>query len=635
MEKGLEPGADFFDDASSGSDWEDSEGEVAQTFPEVEGLRLGSLVHSRAGKHHARSRGRSRNRSILTALPLFDQQSAEVAGLGPSTNEKPLSIPTDHQRSKRARQISLQRLNKDNIRVVHNRSSAGTPRDSLKSNGSGSESQFGDMPKPFSPRSIASSSLPKRDSYQTHHRRNTSENILAGSIIDAHVMTMRALESLSPSPSSILTNSNSRTFAHSTATTDLPQSSSLTNDRHIMLSPLSTASAQRDRNRPAHLPDHFIETPYPFTAKEFPKPKTRPRPHSGFRRLHDAGVDGFERLDSGYGEDTKKEYDDQKGKHVLGLVASEGEYDLRSRLERNVDAQGLIRSDSGPEKESSGCVVWLSLERNAWRSSSASKNATNLVKVIVPSNLTTSGPNPEKSKGSALIVDFDDKFFAEQLLAGYCTVSGSWFRRFLSARKLKKIRLGQINTWSTSASPTMLSSASRLLATGTGIHEDADIKNTFTEDSLMKLYNNPKGGKARYSWVHWARRVAASNVPRQRSRPSNHLSARSPRHQSNNIAMSGEKNETFTTAHPLPDIITTIQFVHSLSMLRILSTLLLMLAFSILAALCWVFLGTNTIGGISSNIGVQRMDRVESGMAIGIMVLLLESVGFGTWIWLS
>lgn len=132
MEKGLEPGPDFFDGASSDSDWEDSEGEVTQTFSEVEGLGSGSLVHSRAGKHHERSRGRSRERSIVTALPLLDRQSAEVAGLGRSTNEKPLLSPTDKQASKRARQVSLQRLNKDNIRVVHNRSSAGTPRDSLK-----------------------------------------------------------------------------------------------------------------------------------------------------------------------------------------------------------------------------------------------------------------------------------------------------------------------------------------------------------------------------------------------------------------------------------------------------------------------------------------------------------------------
>jgi hypothetical protein len=84
----------------------------------------------------------------------------------------------------------------------------------------------------------------------------------------------------------------------------------------------------------------------------------------------------------------------------------------------------------------------------------------------------------------------------------------------------------------------------------------------------------------------------------------------------------------------LPETVTTIQFVHSYSALRILSALALMLLFSVAAAFLWIFLGSAGTG-IRTDEENQRSDRVGSGMAIGILVLLLESMGFGAWIWRS
>ncbi|KAF1942539.1 hypothetical protein EJ02DRAFT_166599 [Clathrospora elynae] len=109
----------------------------------------------------------------------------------------------------------------------------------------------------------------------------------------------------------------------------------------------------QDSDRPPHLPAHFVRTPYLFPAKKkFPKPVSRPRQR---------GIGGDVRLYSGYGDDTPhiemetgmegKELDDRKGKHVLGLVTSEGDYDLRSRLERNESAQGLVRSQRREGKD--------------------------------------------------------------------------------------------------------------------------------------------------------------------------------------------------------------------------------------------------------------------------------------------
>lgn len=151
--------------------------------------------------------------------------------------------------------------------------------------------------------------------------------------------------------SGTLTASNSRTFGPSSTVVGFPKFSSFTNGRHITLSPLSSKRAACDRDRPAHLPSYFIWTPFPFTAKkEFPKPKSRPRQRVVSEPPHSGGLASLDRFDSGYDDtESQKEYDDRKGKHVLCLVPSEGHYDLRSRLERNEEAQEVIRSraDSG------------------------------------------------------------------------------------------------------------------------------------------------------------------------------------------------------------------------------------------------------------------------------------------------
>jgi hypothetical protein len=275
--------------------------------------------------------------------------------------------------------------------------------------------------------------------------------MIADSIINAHVMTMRALESLN-SPTGSISHPPGQPYLHSATTSDFPKSASFTTSRHVTLSPVKTASDNADR--PTHLPAHFVKTPYPFTAKkEFPKPKSRPRQ----RGLH-PGLDGREaeeyaRLGSAYGDeegDGEYNFDASKGKHVLGLVTSAGEYDLRSRLERNESAQGLVRSCAGSGREGCEGVVWLSLCRKSWRRSSHDTNKQ-LVRVVVPSSFVTS--SPERKTSVHKEVNFDDEFFAERLRAGHRELAGNWFRRTFSARKLRSIQLRQTNIWSENASP--------------------------------------------------------------------------------------------------------------------------------------------------------------------------------------
>ena len=599
MQKGLEPGADFFDDGSSGSEWEDDEGDMTQTLPDADGLGLRSLLPGIVKQTDNASRGRSRRRSCMTALPQYKQPPARHSGV--NTEEDTLSSPVDANGGRRARPVSLKRLSKDNVRVVHNHSRGGTPRNSIRSSTSITSETFADTPKTAPETSGAHVGISKEDSVLGRHRRNTSESILAGSIIDAHFETMRALESLNLSPSSILVNSNSQLF---------PKRPSFTDERHIKLSPLAMKGVE-DRDRPAHLPAHFVRTPYPFsTKKEFPKPKNRPRAHGASDRPYSGETDGFIRLDSGYGEDLeKKEYDDRKGKHVLGLMPSEGEYDLRSRLERNEDAQGIIRSRAGSGREGGESAVWLSLERRPWGKSRHAQQPRKLVKVTVPSSLTTSSPDPEKKKGSSDTVDFDDAFLAERMRAGHRELAGNWFKRTFSARTLRHISLGQVNTWSGAQPQAPNSATSGLLAAGAGLDIEADARSPFTENSLLKLYGTPKSGKARYTWVHWVRRVTASNTSQ----------------------MPGRRDGVDPS---LPDSLTTIQFIHTLSVPRILSALSLMLALSIAAALLWIFLGPGGTGWRTA-VDRQRSERVGSGMGVGVLVLLVEGVGFGGWVWCS
>lgn len=628
MERGLVPGADFFDDGSSGSDWEDSEGEITQTFSEGEGLGLWNFMHEARNPNRTSLRGRSRDRSTLTALPPFRQLPSQRTTIRRSRDSEAYPTPTSAKRTERAREISLSSYNKDSVRIVQNQSSASTPRGSIRSNSSSTGAPFDALPRLFSTPSDASAEQPRNEAPTGRLRRNTSDSIIAGSIFDEHVRTMRALESLNDAPSGILTNSNSRIFNPSESVSAFPKLSSFTNDRRIKLSPLSTKRTRRDRDRPAHLPSYFIRTPYPFTAKkEFPKPKSRPRQRVVTGSLHTRDMESLDRLDSGYDDnDSNKEYDDRKGKHVLGLVPSQGHYDLRSRLERNEEAQGVIRSRTDSQREGQDSTIWLSLQKRAGREAA---KAPKLVKIVVPSSLTISSPDlKRKEKGSAITLDFDDKFFAEQLYNGYVSLAGNWFKRAFSARVLKDIRLGQINTWSGTTPQPHKQGAVGLLAAGAGIDTDEDSRSPFTEQSLMSLYRNPKAGKARYTWVHWAQRVAATNTARPKS-----WSRRRTRSLDNNPFLYpppvGAKVES-----ELPQAITTVQFVHGVSKLRVLTAVLLLLIMSAMAALLWIFLGSAGTG-IRFGEDRERSDRVGSGMAIGILVLLLESAGFGAWLWFS
>ncbi|KAJ4303488.1 hypothetical protein N0V90_002383 [Kalmusia sp. IMI 367209] len=512
--QGNQPGVNFFEDSSGDdSEWEDDNG--TRNFSETErpGSRGSGDVLSNNGiqeeEEEEGERGRQRHSEFMTALPPFDNRLPTHYSIATTATEEPSTPKRDPPNH--ARQLSLRRVSR--IKVVDNHSSGSqggnTPRDSILSNASSDI-----LPRPLNvSRSLEDHAISGTPSSHNDHRTNTSESLRAGIVLEAHIRTMQALESMLPSSPpasrpSILDHTKQRSFSEG---------------RHVKILPIQTQDL--DPNRPPNLPEHFIKTPYPFSAKkEFPKPDKR-------LQRRDTDIPPFTNHDS------------TKGKHILGIAASDGDYDLRSRLERNKDAQGLLRSRSDattsrPERLDSvrstngagESIVYLSLRRNRRADSIADR----LEQLAIPSGLVTTSPEPHARARNAshspakeyrnqekagIAVDFDDMFFALKLRAAYRNLAGPWALRALSARRLRCIRLNRISAWSgAKVRPEPSEGASgELLAARRGLASPSSTSSSpFTEHRLLSLYRRPKTGKARYTWVHWARRVAAANADAER-----------------------------------------------------------------------------------------------------------------------
>lgn len=579
MAHGNPPGADFLELSSDDdSEWMDDNG--TRNFDDLEGL--GSRVLAGASGSMEEERGRKRDSKYLTALPPFNP----IAAHDSATEE----LPTPGRRPpSQARQLSVKRYNRAN--VVHNR---GSPRSSLLSNASSDV-----MPRPLNVSRTVSQNLDnltdvgcqQSNSTQSTHQRNLSEveSIRMNAFLNAHYATLQAMDS---QPNSPLVNQH--------GFQDPPGRRSLSEARRIKL--LAPIQIESDPNRPPYLPAHFIRTPYPFSQKkDFPPPSTRPR-----------------RTDT---DITPLDHDNTKGMHILGM-ANPNEYDYRNRLERNIDAQGLIRAPnetinhkSRHERWNSArstnsareSVVWISLRRNR-RGSSVTDH---LEQIAIPSNLVASDTKAQlspvfKPKLRHISIDFDDMYLAQELRSAYRKLAGPWILRALSARQLRCIRLGQVSAWSGSdATPVVHEESGMLLAARGGLVTLSGPSTPFTEHGLLDLYRRPKSGKARYTWVHWARRLAASN----------HTSQAHPYDE--------------TSSENLARDITTIQFAHAFSPFKILSVLVTMLALAVAAAVLYVFLGGSVWRGES---GRERAEKVTPGMLIGLLVGVIEGIVFGAWI---
>ncbi|KAF9732857.1 hypothetical protein PMIN06_005735 [Paraphaeosphaeria minitans] len=571
-----QPGADFLEFTSDDdSEWEDEDG--TRNFSEVE--RMGKRV-SAATFESARSedweeeRGRKRQSEYLTALPPFNQIPAHD-----SATEVP---PAARRPPSQARQMSLKRYSRVNVVQNH-----GSPRSSILSNASSDV-----IPRPLNVSRTVSQNLEEDPSSQlcndTHirYQRSTSESesIRINAFLSTHYATLQAIDSQPNSPP-----------APQFSFPDTSRQRSLSDQRHIkLMSPIHTDV--HDPDRPPHLPAHFIKTPYPFSPKkEFPPPKTRPRKTDLYITPLSASP--------------------QKGIHVLGM-AHDTAYDPRSRLERNMSAQGLIRSPSSPSTKherwnsarstnsARDSVLWLSLRRNRHHM------ASHMEPLTIPSSLVaTPQPSPTFTpRLRHLAADYDDMHLARELRAAYRRLAGPWLLRLLAARQLRYIRLAHVAAWSGAAQHE---EPGTLLAARDGLPTLGDPGLPFTEHALLELFRAPRSGDARYTWVHWARRVAASN--RRAVDPHAHERTRS---------------EGDVGGH-LGREVATVQFVHAFAPFKMLTVLVLMLALAVAAAVLYIFLGNSVWRGEGTR---ERAEKVTPGMLVGVLALSVEGVVFVAWV---
>ncbi|KAF2108333.1 hypothetical protein BDV96DRAFT_636886 [Lophiotrema nucula] len=681
MEGGVSPGVDFFDDNSSEeeSEWEDDNG--TRDFSEVEGLGLGIMSTPEYGGKSAGRKGTGRQ-EVLSALPPFNQIPDQSSGnaLGNDDEEERRGrLRASSRKVNEARQMSLKRMSRG-PKIIHNHSpSLGGPETSCESHVSQGSIDCNKSFPPFQSR-VSGDTNGQGGLGRTRHRRNTSESLMADSIVNAHVHTMRVLESLSPSASLSLAHSHSHTIPYPQSLLQPLLASS--SRHHISFSSppvFEDDPPHHDPDRPRHLPAHYVKTPYPGweKTKVFPRRSLRKKP-------------GF----IGEGEG------DGKGRRVLGLVASDGEFDLRGRYLQNSDlGVGRSRSDVVREKRvwssnhnypsSAGAgagsgvkrtgtttgmgdpgesVVYATLQPN--RSGRRQK----VERIVIPSSLslslTTRSPERKQKQkqanhhheekatggggGADRTVDFDDKYLALRLRASYRALAGPWLLRALSARTLDRIQIGRLGVWSGDDTSCHFhctqASHLRLLASHPhALDDENDTKTVFTESALLELYKSPEAGKARYTWVHWARRLAASNSASSSSRHTsfhhNHSSTRvkGPVSVSERAAQPDDlppereiEREAVTGTYSFPneiqtqDTIMTIQFTHRFSLPRILVALALSLLLSIVATLLWIFVGVSEWPTYALE---GRPARVGSGMLVGVLVLGLEGVVLAGWGW--
>lgn len=212
---------------------------------------------------------------------------------------------------------------------------------------------------------------------------------------------------------------------------------------------------------------------------------------------------------------------------------------------------------------------------------------------------------------ATLDVNFDDEKLAKLIQKEYFGMRGV-FRSIFSARNVQDVKIFSYATTSDLVDKIDSASSNPFI-----LPENRDLG----EAQMLALYRKPRLGRRKYAWLVWIAR-----------RPEN-----SPR------LASGKQN-------------LALQLVEGWCIWKIASTLLTILALSAAATLLWVFLG---IGGDSwtrpsmnapSDPGLSTENqyiqeshagfrgaggRVQTGVLLGALVLMLGWTGTGAWILLS
>ena len=211
-----------------------------------------------------------------------------------------------------------------------------------------------------------------------------------------------------------------------------------------------------------------------------------------------------------------------------------------------------------------------------------------------------------------LRINFDDEKLAKLIKKEYLCMRGA-FRSILSARNVQDVKIFSYSTTS-----DLIDKMDSAYSNPFVKPENRDLG----EAQMLALFRKPCFGRRKHAWLEWIAK-----------RPENSLSYASGKH---NLAL---------------------QLVEGWCIWKIASTLLTLLALSAVATLLWIFLG---IGGDSLNLPniyitsdpemsteVQKIQgsshvgfrgaggRVQTGVLLGTLVLMLGWTGTGAWILLS
>ena len=196
------------------------------------------------------------------------------------------------------------------------------------------------------------------------------------------------------------------------------------------------------------------------------------------------------------------------------------------------------------------------------------------------------GKEEGKASKKSFKPSFDDEKLFKLIGAEYRRMRGS-FRQMVSARTLKSIRV---------ISYRHISHLTARLEKPVSTKSLHTVDDDFAESNLLKLYQRPKQGRGRQDWVDWICRL-----------PENE----------DNHALLSEK--------------VALELVEAWSADKIVFALAVVLLLSVAAVVLWVFLG---IGGQS--LGYRDASgKVETGVVLGVLVLLLGWTGVAAWLLLS
>ena len=212
-----------------------------------------------------------------------------------------------------------------------------------------------------------------------------------------------------------------------------------------------------------------------------------------------------------------------------------------------------------------------------------------------------------KRSGAQAPRTFDDEGLFQLMRSQYFQLRGGILSRILNARGLKSISLLSYTHVSQLVTRNENPIKRKTFRTVSGM---------FAEERMLELVRSPRKGKGQSEWVEWVVRLVENN--------DSHVDSDEKAEDKEKIA---------------------VEFIEGLDGRKVALALTMVVALSTLAMLLWIFLGTGgqqeqNLGfhgyGIPGEIGYRGAGgRVETGVLLGILILLIGLTGVAAWIGLS